>query len=310
MLGGSSPKIAVMGAGGIGGYYGGMLARAGFDVRFIARGEHLKATQQKGLKVISTRGEFSVQVKATSEPSQVGPVDLVLFCVKSYDTEDAARAIISLVEREGSVLTVQNGVDNHEKIGAIVGSEKVLAGAAFIFSQIEAPGIIRQSGGPTNIIFGEIDGEETERARQIEETMKSGGLVCELAADVRKVLWEKFVWVCAIAGVTCLTRLPIGRIVSTQETRAMLHDIMEEATKVARAADVPVGDKYVDRMMDFADHLEKSASSSMLRDLAGGRRLELQALHGTVVRLGQRYKVPTPMNGAVYATLKPHESGR
>ena len=150
-------RIVVMGAGGTGGYYGGMLARAGLDVCFITRGEHLRAIRQNGLKVVTTQGEFMVRAKATDEPSHVDPVDLVLFCVKAYDTDEGARAIIPLLAKGGSVLTIQNGIDNRERIGAILGKEKVLSGVAYITSQIEAPGIIRQGGGPRSIIFGEAN---------------------------------------------------------------------------------------------------------------------------------------------------------
>jgi 2-dehydropantoate 2-reductase len=302
-------KIAVMGAGGLGGYYGGMLAKAGNEVSFVARGEHLKAIQQRGLKVTSVHGEFSVQAKATSDPAEIGPADLVLFCVKSYDTEEAARAIIPIVETRGSVLTLQNGVDNNEKIGAIVGDGKVLAGAAFIASEVQSPGVIRQSGGPRNVVFGEVEGGITERGMRIYETMKSADIICELSDDIRKALWEKFVWICAMAGMTCLTRLPIGPIVATKETRTMFRQIMEEVTTVARAVGIGIEDGFVDQMMGLASRLEKGATTSMFHDLAAGRRLELQALHGTVVKLGERHGVPIPMNRAVFAALKPHEFG-
>lgn len=303
-------KITVMGAGGIGGYYGGLLARAGFDVRFIARGDHLKAIQQKGLQVKSVEGDFVVQAKATEEPSLVGPADLVLFCVKSYDTESAARAILPLLTADGTVLTIQNGIDNHEKIGAIVGKEKVLPGAAYIVSEIETPGVIRQSAGPRNIVFGELDGKNTPRAEQIYETLKSGGISCELSDSIRKVLWEKFTWICGMAGVNCVTRLPIGPTMRIPETRAMFLEIMEEVTNVAKAIGVPMQIGYANQMIDFADRWEATATASMFRDLEAGRRLELQALHGTVVRLGERYGVKTPVNRTIYAALKPYESGR
>jgi len=299
-----------MGAGGTGGYYGGMLARAGFDVCFIARGEHLKAIQQNGLKVVTTHGEFLVRAKATDEPSQVDPVDLVLFCVKAYDTDEAARAIIPLLAKGGSVLTIQNGVDNRGRIGAILGNERVLSGVAYITSQIESPGIVRQGGGPRSIIFGEANGERTERAEHIYEAMRSAGINCELSNDIGTVLWGKFIWVCGFAGVTCLARAPIGVVMANPETRMVFREMMEEVAKVAIASGIVVQGGYVDRMMDFADHFEKKAIASMYYDLRSGRRMELQALHGTVVRLGREYGVPTPVNSTIYGALKPYESGR
>jgi 2-dehydropantoate 2-reductase len=299
-----------MGTGGLGGYYGGIIAKAGFDVNFIARGENLKAMRQSGLKVVSVQGEFLVQVKATSEPSQVGPVDLVLFCVKSYDTEVAAHSALPLVAEGGSVLTIQNGIDNQEKIRAIVGDVNVLPGAAFIASEVASPGVIRQSAGPRNIVFGEVSGKRTERAEQILEILSSAGITCELSDNIRKVLWEKFIWICGMAGANCLTRLPMGEIVRSPETREMFRVIMGEVTKVAQTIGIPIQDNYVNQQMDFADRLEKKATSSMFRDLLAGKKLELQALHGTVVRLGNEYGVPTPANKMVYATLKPYESGR
>lgn len=287
-----------------------MLARAGFDVQFIARGKHLRAIQKNGLKVVSTQGEFLIQAKATDEPSDVRPVDVVLFCVKTYDTEEAARTILPLLTKEGSVLTIQNGVDNRERIGAVVGTEKVLLGAAYIVSKIEAPGIIHQEGGQRSIIFGEVNGERTVRAEQIFETMKSAGINCELSNDVLKVVWEKFIWVCGFAGATCLVRHPIGVVMANQETREMFRETMEEVARVARAAGISIQTGYVNNMMDFANHFEKNAKASMFYDLASGRRLELQALHGTVVRLGRKYGIPTPVNWTIYAALEPYELGR
>jgi 2-dehydropantoate 2-reductase len=303
-------RIAVMGTGGTGGYYGGLLARAGLDVHFIARGKHLEAIRRNGLRVESVDGNFLVQAKATDEPSEVGHADLVLFCVKSYDTEGAAPAIFPLLKSGGSVLTIQNGIDNHDRIGAMVGKEKVLPGAAYIVSEIEAPGVIRQSAGPRNIVFGEPDGRSTQRAAQIREAMKSAGITCELSDSIQKVLWEKFTWICGMAGINCLTRLPIGPVMRTPETRAMFREIMEEVTNVAKAVGTQMRDGYANQMIDFADHLEATATSSMYRDLTAGRRLELQALHGTVVRLGEQHRVQTTVNRTIYAALKPYEYGR
>ena len=302
-------RICVFGTGGVGGYFGGLLARSGADVTFIARGEHLRALRARGLTLRTVQERLTIPVKATDEPRAAGPVDLVLFCVKSYDTESAGGVLPDLLAPEGVVLSPQNGIDNEEKLEAIVGKGRVLGGAAYIWSTITEPGVITQTGGACKIAFGELDGSSTERARRILEACQRAGFPCEMTTNIWKVLWEKFLFICALGGMTAVTRLPLGEILACPETREMFRGIMAEIHTLARAEGVPLGEDLVPRMMTFAEGLDKAGRSSLSHDLAAGRRVELDALNGKVVELGLRHGIPTPMNFAVTACLRPYALG-
>lgn len=302
-------RICVFGTGGVGGYFGGLLARSGADVTFLARGEHLRALQARGLTLRTVRETFTIPVKATDEPGTAGPVDLVLFCVKSYDTEEAGRALPDLLAPGAVVLTLQNGIDNEEKLEVILGKGRVLGGAAYILSTITEPGVITQTGGACKIAFGELDGSSTEGARGILEACQRAGFPCELTTNIWKVLWEKFLFICALGGMTAVTRLTLGGILACPETREMFRDIMTEIHALARVAGVALKEDLVPRMLTFAEGLDKGTRSSLYHDLASGRRLELDALNGKVVELGLRHQTLTPMNFAVTACLRPYAAG-
>ena len=302
-------KVAVMGTGGVGGFFGAKLAKAGEEVTLIARGGHLSAIRLRGLQVKSAReGEFTVNAPATDDPSSIGPVDLVLFSVKSYDTEAAARRILPLISRDTVVLTVQNGVDNAEKIARITGPEHVLAGSAYVFSIIEAPGVIRHTSGG-QIVFGELDGEESDRSSGILAALTRAGISAERSRQIQRVLWEKYLFITVLGGMTALTRCPIGPIRSTPETRQMLKRLFEEIAALASASGAPLAPDAWERALSMADRLPPTAYSSLHHDLIHGRRLEIEALQGYAVRLGERFGIPTPMLFAVYAALKPSEHG-
>ena len=296
-----------MGAGGVGGYYGGLLAKSGHKVTLIARGDHLAAIQRKGLIVKSTDGDFTVRVKATDEPSHIESAEFVLFSVKSYDIEQAARLLQPLILSETVILTIQNGVDSHEILAKILGKKPVLAGAAYIFSRIASPGIIEYVGGPKTVVFGELDGSVTARSKRIFKMMTEAGIPCDLSRNIMKALWEKFIWICGSAGVTALTRLPLGDSLASTEGRGLLRGIMEEVERMARALHIDVDQGIVARIIEFADGLEKELVTSLALDLIRRRRLEVEALHGKVVNLGRELGIPTPLNFAVYASLKPHD---
>ncbi|MEK7338260.1 MAG: 2-dehydropantoate 2-reductase [candidate division NC10 bacterium] len=302
-------RICVFGTGGVGGYFGGLLARSGAEVTYIARGEHLRALRARGLTLRTVQERLTIPVKATDEPRAAGPVDLVLFCVKSYDTESAGGVLPDLLAPEGVVLSLQNGIDNEEKLEAIVGKGRVLGGAAYIWSTITEPGVITQTGGACKIAFGELDGSSTERARRILEACQRAGFPCEMTTNIWKVLWEKFLFICALGGMTAVTRLPLGEILAHPQTREMFRGIMAEIHALARAEGVPLEEDLVPRMMTFAEGLDKAGRSSLYHDLAAGRRLELDALNGKVVELGLRHGIPTPMNFAVTACLRPYALG-
>ena len=299
-------KIAVMGSGGIGGYFGGLLVRAGEDVTFIARGAHLEAIQMNGLQVRSAAGDFHVRAKATDDPAAVGPVDLILFCVKGYDTDAAGSQIRSMVGRQTVVLCLLNGVDNEERLAAVLGKEHVLAGVVHILSTISAPGVISQTAGPRSLKFGEEDGRVTPRAERILAVLKGAGIQAELSTRIQVDLWEKFLFICAQGGVTALARLSIGEILGCAETAALYRDVMEEVAAVGRAKGVPLSADAVDRAMAFARGLQPGMRSSLAYDLSQGNRLEVETLAGSVVRYGREAGVPTPLNFAIYACLKPH----
>jgi 2-dehydropantoate 2-reductase len=300
-------RIGVMGAGGVGGYFGALLARGGHDVSFVARGAHLRAIQERGLEVRSlVPGRFTVRAKATPDPAAVGPVDAVLFCVKSYDTEAAAAAIRPMVGPETVVISPQNGVDNVEKIARVVGPGRVLGGAAYILASIEAPGVIAQTGGPRRLVFGELDGARSARAERFLEACRASEVNAEITTDVRRTLWEKFLLLAPNAALTALSGLTVGEIRACPETRRLLREMMGEVRAVAEAEGVPIPLEAVDRNLAFLDTLEPGFRSSLHHDLTHGRRMELEALSGTVVALGQKHDLPTPLNFAAYACLKPY----
>jgi 2-dehydropantoate 2-reductase len=302
-------KILVVGSGGVGGYFGAKLARAGESVTFLARGEHLGAIRSGGLRIKSdSDGELVVQSPATDDPKTVGHVDLVLFCVKSFDTDKVARAILPAVGRGTTLLSLQNGVDNEEKLEAIVGSGHVMGGVAYIFSTIEAPGVITHTHGG-KIAFGELDGSETERGHRLLRVFKGAGIPSELSTQIQRLLWEKYLLITALGGLTALTRCPVGVVRSVPETRRLFLTLLEELAIVAKAAAVSLPPGVVDATVSAADALASGAYSSLHYDLTHGKHLEIEALQGHVVRLGEKLGVPTPALSAVYAALAPYRDG-
>ena len=298
-------KIAVMGTGGVGGYFGGMLAKAGHDVTFIARGPHLAAIRENGLRVETVHGDFTVHAPATDDPGEVGPVDLVLFCVKTYHTDEAGRAIAPLVGDDTLILSLQNGVDNEEKLAALYGQEHVLGGVCYISAAIATPGVIRQVSGPRSIVFGELDGSITPRAQRVLQAFTDAGIDATLSEDVQKALWTKFLFICAFSGVASVARAPVGELLAIPETRELLREAMAEVAAVARARGITLDADIVERMISFAEGFTPETKPSMLVDLERGNRLENDALSGTVARLGAELGVPTPVHRVIYAALKP-----
>lgn len=302
-------RIAVVGAGGVGGYFGAKLARAGESVVVLARGAHLDAIRRNGLRVRSAvDGEFTVKVDAVDSFAGQPPVDMALFCVKSFDTRSAAEMLRPVLGPDTGVVSLQNGVDNEAAIAEVLGPGRALGGAAFVFSTIESPGVIAHAllG---RIVFGEMDGQVSARASELRDALARAGVPVELTTDVQRVLWEKYLLISAQAGTTALTRVPIGVIRDTPETWQLYRRIVEELAAVARAAGVTLPADVVEAIMNGAARLAPTAYSSLHHDLMHGRRLELEALHGHAVRLGERLGVPTPTVFAVYAALKPHAAG-
>ncbi|WP_306059218.1 2-dehydropantoate 2-reductase [Natronococcus wangiae] len=299
-------KIAIYGAGGVGGYFGGRLAQAGADVRLVARGDHLDALRREGLRVKSVYGDFEVELPATDDPASIGPCDYVLFTVKAFDTTEAARELGPLLHDGTSVISLQNGLDNEEKLAAVIGADHVVSGAAYIFSTIGEPGVIEHTGGPTSITYGEMDGTRSDRAeRFLEWCERADGMEADLSEGIRAVLWEKAAFICAQAGMTAAVRLPVGEIRDTRESWDMYRRIIEEVCSVGRATGVELPDGTVARWMEFADELDADSYSSLHYDMTRDKPMELEALHGTVVRRGRENEVAVPMSEAVYAILRP-----
>jgi 2-dehydropantoate 2-reductase len=303
-------RIAVVGAGGVGGYFGAKLARAGESVLMLARGAHLDAIRRDGIRVRSAvDGDLSPKVEAVDSFAGQPPVDMALFCVKSFDTVTAAEALRPVVGPSTGVVSLQNGVDNEDRVDEILGGGVALGGAAYVFSTIEAPGVIAHTFGG-RIVFGELDGRVSERATRLREALVRAGVPVDVSTDIRRVLWEKYLLISAQAGMTALTRCPAGVLRETPESWRMYRLILEELAAVARAAGVSLAGDVVDAVMKQAAALAPGAYSSLHHDLTQGKRLELEALHGHALRLGERHGVPTPMVFAVYAALKPHAAGR
>ncbi len=302
-------RIAVVGAGGVGGYFGAKLARAGESVVVLARGAHLDAIRHGGLRVRSAvDGDFTAKVEAVDSFAGQPPVDMALFCVKSFDTRTAAETLRPVLGPDTGVVSLQNGVDNEAVIDEVLGPGRALGGAAFVFSTIESPGVIAHTllG---RIVFGELDGRVSARATQLRDALERAGVPVELTTGVQRVLWEKYLLISAQAGTTALTRTPIGVIRDTPETWRLYRRLVEELATVARAAGVVLPADVVEHIMTGAAKLAPTAYSSLHHDLVHGRRLELEALHGHAVRLGERLGVATPTVFAVYAALKPHAAG-
>jgi 2-dehydropantoate 2-reductase len=274
-------------------------------VRFLARGPHLAALSARGLQVRSIRGDFELPVEATDDPAAIGPCDIVLFCVKSFDTETAAATLPPLLHEQTGVLSLQNGVDNEEKLAAAIGVGRVMAGAAYIFASRAAPGVIEDVGGPGSIVFGEPGGNRSERAERLLEWLGRADVPAEFDSRIDVRLWDKFAFICAQAGMTAASRLPIGAIRANVEAWAMFRRIGEEVVALAAAEGVQLPADTVDRHAAFARALEPDGTSSLHHDLTHGKRLELEALHGFVVRRAREHGLAVPASEAVYALLAP-----
>jgi 2-dehydropantoate 2-reductase len=298
-------RMAVYGAGGVGGYFGGRLAQAGADVHFIARGAHLQALRERGLRVRSVNGDFAVEVQATDDPAEIGPCDFVLFCVKSFDTDTAAARLGPLLGDDTAVVSLQNGVDNEEKLAKVIGERHVMGGAAYIFAGISEPGVIVHTGGPTSITFGELDGRISQRAQQLLACCQQAGFGAELSPNIRTVLWAKLAFICAQAGMTAAVRLPIGEIRTVDAAWSAFQRLVTEVAAVAAADGTPVPTSAQQQAIAMAQSLEPGGFSSLHNDLVAGRPMELDALHGFVVRRAAERGVPVPMSEAVYAILEP-----
>lgn len=297
-------RIAVLGAGAVGSYLGARLVAGGADVHLIARGAHLAALRDRGLTLITPDGTTTTAVQATDDPAEIGPVDYVLFMVKSYDTDAAARRLGPLIGEETAVLSLQNGVDNEDRIAAAIGEQHVLGGSAYILSAIESPGVVRS--GPARIVLGELQpGPPGPRVVAFVEAAQAGGITANPVADARLAKWEKYVLLVAFAAVSAGTQLPLGDIRRSAAAVAMLRAVMAEAWSVGRGLGVPLPDDLVDRQAALVLSQADTEGTSLRHDLLTGHRMEVEALQGTLSRLGRETGVPTPYTDAAYALLEP-----
>ena len=305
-------RIAMMGSGGVGGFFGGRLAKAGCDVTFIARGRHLEAMRRDGLTLASTGHEEIrlPQVKATDDPATVGPVDLVVLSVKLWDTEDAARAIAPMVGPHTGVLSLQNGVVKDDILRRFFEPAQVMGGVCYVATHIARPGVIQQTGTMQRIVVGEYEGPPSARATALRDALASTGVNAELATDIRRALWEKYVFLVGLSGSTTTIRKPLGDVRANPRSRAFLADLMRETVAVGRAHGVALPEDYAEQRLKFADTLPHDMTSSMHHDLERGNRLEVEWLSGGVVQLAEPKGVPVPCNRAVWDILAPHAMGR
>jgi 2-dehydropantoate 2-reductase len=297
-------KIAMMGSGGVGGYYGARLAQSGHEVSFIARGAQGEAMRKSGLRVKSELGDLHLQpVRVFENPAQVGQVDLVVLAVKLWDTEKTAASLGPMIGPQAAVVSLQNGVDKDEILSRAVGREHVIGGVTHIGVVIAEPGVIAHTGKLARVTLGELDGSQSKRLGKIVEAFKGAGVETILSEDIRRVTWEKFAFLTAVSGLTALTRKPIGEVRSHPATRALLHEALREAAAVARAEGAALPDDFADAQLRLVDSLPPAMLSSMAQDLLRGRPLELEWLSGAVVRRGERKGIPTPVHCGIYAGL-------
>ena len=298
-------RVAVMGAGGVGAYLGSRLAIAGADVHLIARGAHLAAMRRHGLTIVTPEGERStVAVQATDMADEIGPVDVVLFLVKSYDTDAAARQLPPLIGNDTVVISLQNGIDNEPRIAAVVGDGHVAGGAAYILSAIEAPGVVRSNRA--RVVVGELQaGPPSERIQRFVEVARAGDINASASDDVRRTKWEKYVLLVAFSAVTAATQLTVGDIRASEAASTMLRSIMDEAWRVGRALGVALAEDLVDRQHQLVLEQADDEGTSLRHDLLIGHRMELEALQGTLRRLGRETGIATPWTDAAYAILQP-----
>jgi 2-dehydropantoate 2-reductase len=304
-------RITIVGTGGVGGYFGARLAQGGCDVGFVARGAHLAALREHGLRVESQLGEIHLpRVRVSDDPVALGPADYVFICVKLWDAEAALRAAVAIVDPKTAVISFQNGVQKDDLLRRIVGEKPVIGGVGYIGSKIGRPGVISHTGTMQRLVFGEYDGTKSTRVVALHEACIRGGINAEISFDIRRSIWEKFVFLVGLSAATTSMRSTLGQIVRNSTTRAFLLDVMREVVAVGRAHGVHLPDDFAETRLAFCDGLPPEMDSSMHADLDNGKRLEVDWLSGAVVELGNEVNVPTPMNRAARDILTLYAQGK
>lgn len=304
-------RILIMGSGGVGGVFGARLAKGGADVTFVARGAHLEAMRKDGLRIEGGADPIALpKVNTTDDPASVGPVDMILFTVKLWDTESAARSLLPCIGAETGLISFQNGVQKDDMLRPIVGDAALVGGTSYVSAAITAPGVITQTGTMQGLAFGEFDGRRSRRVEDFHRACAAGAIQAEISTDINLVIWQKFVFLASVAGATTSMRAPIGAIRENALTRQFLLDLMKEIVAVGRARGVALAENFADRQIAFADTLPATMIASMYHDLQSGKPLELPWLSGGVVELGAEANVPTPLNRAVRDVLILHAKGK
>jgi 2-dehydropantoate 2-reductase len=307
-------RFAVVGSGAVGGYFGARLAQSGQDVAFIARGAHLAAIRERGLRVESAKlGDFVVKAPAHDNPAKVGEVDVVLFTVKAYDNREALKLLTPLVGTTSVVLTLQNGVDSVDDIAAVVGPERVLGGTTYVATALETPGVIVQTGVHRSIIFGEVFGERSTispRVQAIADVFAPADIIVTPVPDGRVPIWDKFVYLAPFSGFTGAARLPIGGLWNDPHVRDMFYAAAREIAALAAAEGVPISADRFERLKEYMDNIPPTTRSSLLIDLEMRKRIEVEALQGAAVRRAAKHGLPMPIISTLYAVLRPWAGGQ
>jgi 2-dehydropantoate 2-reductase len=301
-------RIAVIGAGGVGGYFGGKLAHAGVDTTFLVRGRTLEALRTRGLRVDSIAGDFTLdRVQATDDPSTIGPVDAVLVTVKTWQLAEAVANIAPLLGPETMVVPMENGVEAPDELAHLLGRDHVLGGLCGIVSFVVAPGHIKHAGADPFVMFGELDNRVSERVQRLQQTFTGAGIKADIPPDIHRSLWTKFLFIVPTSGIGAITRVPIGSWRALPGTRSIAEAMLREIVAVANARGITLDPNAVELTMQRFDAMPADATSSMQRDLMEGRPSELEAQLGAVVRLGSEAGVSTPVTQLIYHCLLPQE---
>jgi 2-dehydropantoate 2-reductase len=303
-------RIAVIGTGGIGGPYGASLAKAGADVIFVARGAHLRAIRENGLRIEGDRGKTQIQpAQATDDIAGIGVVDFVLSCVKLWDIENVGEKLRAIVGSRTAVIPLQNGVDAAERLARVLGREPVMGGMAFVTGTIVAPGVVRQTGTYQQMTFGELDGRISERGQRLRDLCEAAGFEGVLSPDIMVPIWQKFILLVPLSGLNALTRLPLGKWREDPDLLALYEAALRETVAVGLAEGIRLPSDSVEKTLAMMRSMPPYHTTSMGNDLLRGNRLELPWFAGKVVELGRRHSVPTTVNGFIYSALKPYVNG-
>ncbi|HXM81603.1 MAG TPA: 2-dehydropantoate 2-reductase [Burkholderiales bacterium] len=303
-------RIVALGAGGVGGYFGARLQQAGHELAFIARGRHLEALQKEGLSLKSPLGDLRLKVKAVASPSDAGPVDVVLLAVKLWDTESAAQQLRPIVGKNTFVIPFQNGVESIDRLGRILGPERVMGGSAYIATRISAPGVIEHTGTMARLRFGALTPAQRPAAEGFLAACRGAGINAEMSEDIVLVNWEKFVFLVGLSGATAVSRSPLGVVRADPQLRWLFEQAMRETWRLGRARGVPLPEDFIEKQLAFAETLPHEMRASLLHDLEAGGKLEAPWLCGAVARMSAEAGLEAPVNRTIYAALRPYIDGR